>query len=367
MNILFTYLVAFSGNGGIQKFNRCFIKGLQDVAAAEGYGFVASSAYDTACEGPYLHTENFRHYGGSKVKYMLHTLWTARKYDTIILGHINLAILGVLIKWLSPRTQVGLVAHGIEVWRPLGRWGHIFLQKADFVLSVSRFTKDVLVQRHSVQAGKISIFHNTIDPYYELPTSFEKPQALMERYGIGSGEKVVLTLARLSSTEKFKGYDHVLEALPHLGDKVKYLLCGKYDEQEGARLKAAIEKLGIGDKVVLTGFVKDEELINHYLLADVFIMPSKKEGFGIVFIEAMICGLVVIAGNKDGSVDALCEGKLGLLVDPDSPEEITKAIQNALQINYSAAQKLALQQEAMATFGYQRYLQNLTHILQSIK
>ena len=55
-------------------------------------------------------------------------------------------------------------------------------------------------------------------------------------------------------------------------------------------------------------------------------MPSKGEGFGIVFLEALSCGKPVLAGNKDGSVDALLNGKLGTLVDPDDPAEIAEAL-----------------------------------------
>ena len=85
---------------------------------------------------------------------------------------------------------------------------------------------------------------------------------------------------------------------------------------------AAVGPGGVWNAVVFAGFVPDEELSEHYNLCDLFAMPSKAEGFGIVYLEALACGKPVLAGNKDGSRDALNDGELGLLVDPDNTAEI---------------------------------------------
>src|SRR5262249_38877932 len=73
------------------------------------------------------------------------------------------------------------------------------------------------------------------------------------------------------------------------------------------------------------------ELAEHYRLADVFIMPSVKEGFGIVFLEAAACGVPVIGGNEDGSWDALREGRLGRAIDPDNEQDLVGAVLAALR------------------------------------
>ena len=95
-------------------------------------------------------------------------------------------------------------------------------------------------------------------------------------------------------------------------------------------------------------------------------MPSKREGFGIVYIEALACGKPVLGGNRDGAIDALCHGELGVLVDPDDTHAIAKALIEILQKTYPNSliyQPELLRQKAIATFGFDRFQQTLTHYL----
>ena len=92
-------------------------------------------------------------------------------------------------------------------------------------------------------------------------------------------------------------------------------------------------------------------------------MPSKKEGFGIVFIEAMASGLRVIAGNKDGSVDALSNGKLGKLVDPDDLNQVENVLSELLDSPSNKEEKLALQKNVFEVFNYQNYRENLKNMI----
>ena len=110
---------------------------------------------------------------------------------------------------------------------------------------------------------------------------------------------------------------------------LRYLLVGAGPDR--ARIEKLTVDLGVREAVVFAGAVPDNQLSEHYGLCDVFAMPSKAEGFGIVYLEALACGKPVIAGNRDGSSDALDDGDLGLLVDPDDPEEIAGEIVRVLQ------------------------------------
>src|SRR5690606_15333109 len=143
------------------------------------------------------------------------------------------------------------------------------------------FTKEKLCLVQKIPIEKISIFPNTIDPYFEIPTNFEAPVYLKNRYGIAETDFVLFTLTRLSSTEKYKGYDMVIRCLPDLLKKIpniKYVIGGKYDNEEKLLIEKMINDLSLNNAVHLTGFVKDEEVCDHYQLGDVFIMPSQGEG-----------------------------------------------------------------------------------------
>ena len=115
--------------------------------------------------------------------------------------------------------------------------------------------------------------------------------------------------------------------------------------------------------VFFTGFVPDEELADHYNMCDVYIMPSEKEGFGISFIEALYYNKPVIAGNRDGTADALLDGRLGLLVDPRSQQEITAAIKKVIG-NVSAFRPD--RELLMEHFSYGVYKKNWKRVLDSL-
>lgn len=317
----------------------------------------AISAYDSKTDAKYFHRERFSGWGGNRIFFGMHVLLSSHRYSTVVLGHINLAMVGWLVKKLRPSVRLVLVIHGIEAWKKLDGVKLDVLRASDLILSVSEFTKSKIVEFNAIDPNKIKIFPNTIDPYFVFPKRFEKPKYLLDRYKINPFDNILLTVTRLSTSEKYKGYDHVLDALKdeRLRKKpIKYLLCGKADEQEQVRINWEIEKRGLENVVLLVGFVDEKELTDHYLLADLFVMPSKKEGFGIVFIEALACGLRVIAGSKDGSKEALMGGQLGKLIDPDSVEELTTALLESLD-SHEHDNALELRAKMISNFGFQAY------------
>ena len=95
-------------------------------------------------------------------------------------------------------------------------------------------------------------------------------------------------------------------------------------------------------------------------MADIYVMPSTKEGFGIVFIEAMYYGVPVIAGNQDGSVDALLNGELGLLIEPNNAAAIANAVEEMMtnKERYKPNHQLL-----MNNFGYDAYKRKLEMVL----
>ncbi len=370
-SLYFLNLIGFSQTGGLEKFNRCFMKAIDELGTELNYTSNAASLYDTAANEQYYPAKQYKGFNQSLTLFVPTAIFTGFSKDLIILGHINLAVIGWVIKTIAPSKKLMVICHGIEVWQPVTGIKKKMLQKADRVLAVSEYTKQQIVDKQGLPADKVSVFHNTIDPFFDFPQQFAKDKELMARYNIAETDYVVYTLCRLSSKEQYKGYDAVIKAMAKLVVKypnTKYLLAGKYDEVEKARLDKLIADNALQSNIIFAGYITDEEVTKHYQLGDVFIMPSKGEGFGIVFIEAMACGRNVIAGNADGSKDALRNGELGVILDADDVDAIATAI--AVKINnkekYNAAYAANLQHKVVEYFGFAAYKQKLKRILNPI-
>jgi asparagine synthase (glutamine-hydrolysing) len=366
--VLFLCLTTFSQAGGIEKFNRCFLKALDETGQEGTLSTRAMSPYDKLPDEHYFPEKRYRGFGGSKINFVIRSVLAAASADTVIVGHLNLAPIGVLIRKMYPNVRIILITHGIEVWQPLAGQKKQILLDADQILSVSKFTKDKLIDIQGLPADKIRIFPNTIDPYFKVPQSFQVNKEIRRAYSFGAADPVLFTLSRLSGREKYKGYDLVIQCLPELKKQfpqIRYIIAGKYDNEEKARLDALISSLQLESNVFLTGYLAEKSLLEYYQAADLFIMPSRKEGFGIVFLEALICGLPVIGGNQDGSVDALRNGELGILVDPTNMQEIIDGITEVLihKDNYTDEYRRAMQQKTLGYFGFPAYKKRLQEIL----
>ena len=153
---------------------------------------------------------------------------------------------------------------------------------------------------------------------------------MVERYGLQSA-KVIMTMGRLAAAERYKGIDQVIEIMPRLLERfpgLKYLIIGDGDDR--ARLEAKAKDFRVFDNVVFAGRISKSEKVAHYNLADAYVMPSTGEGFGIVLIEALACGIPVVGSKVDGSREALLDGRLGTIVDPAQPDELFDAVSAAL-------------------------------------
>lgn len=253
------------------------------------------------------------------------------------------------------------VAHGIDVWK-LERAAIIKgLMRADCLLPVSRFTENRIREQLGSGTPPVEVFPNTFDDLSFRPGEPEIPWR--ERLGIPANVPLMLSVCRVSTGESGKGYDRILEAMPELIQRhrgLTWVLGGKGDDLPRVREKAAA--LGVLDRCRFPGFIPDEELVDLYRSANLFVLPSKKEGFGIVFLEAAACGLPVIAGNRDGSVDALAHGELGTLIDPDSPGELMAAIDKVLASPPPDAG--ALHRTCVEKFGKDTFRERLKSILE---
>ena len=347
---------------------RTMAHSLNMLAQRKGWDFQLWSAYDAKNDvmQQYLPAEKFKGFDCNRTAFVLKTLFLRKRPDVIIISHINLAIIGLLVKFIKPKCKVWLIAHGIEVWRPLSALQKRFLKRCDKVVCVSNFTKGQMMSRHNVEEVVCEVLNNAIDPFMQLPGTFAKPVELLKRYRLTEQTPVIFTLTRLASTEQYKGHDQVIKALSKLKQHfpdIRYILAGQYDHKEELRIQRLISAAKVDKEVILTGFIDEEEIAGHFLLADLFVLPSKKEGFGIVFIEALACGLPVVCGNSDGSIDAIRNGKLGTAVNADDLEMLEKAICNYLQTPLISERRQYLQEACLAEFNENDYIDKLDKML----
>jgi phosphatidylinositol alpha-1,6-mannosyltransferase len=213
--------------------------------------------------------------------------------------------------------------HGIEAWQELSFLHRRAVETAFLVTSVSRYTRWRLLEWVGIDPARVKVLPNTVDRRFRPGP---KPDWLLDRHGV-RGKKVLVTVSRLVGSERYKGHDRVIRILSRIRvdhPEAIYLIVGDGDDRP--RLEALAEEFQVQKQVHFAGSVPTKELTDYYRLADLMVMPSTGEGFGIVFLEAMASGVDVIGGNSDGSVDALCDGALGTLVDPDNCEELASAI-----------------------------------------
>ncbi|MEO6218883.1 MAG: glycosyltransferase family 4 protein, partial [Ginsengibacter sp.] len=235
---LFLTLRVFSTTGGIEKVCRIMGKALYEESIKNKSTVHICSMYDRqqdAFNNLYFPAENFRGYGINKLRFSKEMVQAGAKADVVILSHINLLLIGSLIKRISPSTQLILLAHGIEVWEPLNKRKKKMLHQCDIILAVSSFTRNKLIEQQGVAKEKCTILNNCLDPFLPLPTVHKKSKELLKRYGYSATDTILMTLTRLSSKERYKGYDKVIEAMAMLKEKfpsLKYFLAGKYDSEE---------------------------------------------------------------------------------------------------------------------------------------
>lgn len=321
---------AFGGFGGIAKFNRDFLNALCGSDQVDQVRVLPRTLSGPAGDIPWKIVHEHKAAAGKRA-FALRVaacLLRRERVDVVLCGHRNL----LPVAWVLARlkgAQLVLIIHGFEAWTPgKSRVQNWLSGRIDALVSVST----VSAQRFCAWSGfpmkDVSILPNCVDLDRFRPQP--KDAALVKRHGLEESP-VIMTVGRIFSNERYKGFDEVLAAMPKLLARypaMKYLIVG--DGSDRARLEDKVKVMGLGDAVVFAGRIEEGEKVAYYNLADVYVMPSSGEGFGIVLIEALACGIPVIGSSVDGARDALLGGELGRLVDPSDSDALIEAVAAAL-------------------------------------
>lgn len=330
VKILYLTTDAFGGRGGIALYNRDFLAAVCSHPRVSQVVAIPRLMPDK----PEPHSEKLQFVTAgldSKLGYvatLLRVLWRQSKFDMVMCGHINLLGLAHIIsRWR--RTSLLLLIYGIDAWYPKkSMFLKSSLARVNCCISISEVTRDRFAQWPAKEGQSMCIIPNAI--HMEQYGIGERNLALIERHNL-NGKKIIMTLGRLDSSERYKGFDEVLDLLPSLiaaAPDIIYLIVG--DGPDRPRLERKVDALGLEKYVRFTGFIPEHEKADHYRIADAYVMPSRGEGFGFVFLEAMACGVPCVGSTLDGSREALRWGELGQLVDPTDPEQLRHAVLSAL-------------------------------------
>lgn len=364
------------GTGGIQTFSWSLIRSLLEQfpdAQVSVFSLHDINAPDFASEGRpgslTFHSAGNWSFRFRTMRFTQQVFAAAvvQRPDLILSTHVNFT---PVARWLKRLFGIryAAVAHGIDVWDLTCRRTIQGMAGADAIFAVSRYTRQRMLAELPLKPEHIKILPNTVDADVFRPGP--KPKALLKRFGLRQDQPVLLTITRLAGVERYKGYETVLRLLPSLRKLIPglhYVLGGKGSDR--SRIEAMIEDSGVSDMVTMAGFVSDEELNDFYNLADIFVMPSRREGFGIVFLEALACGKPVIAGNEDGSVDPLWDGEFGVLINPCDPAALAAAIVGILDGSWPLPllwQPWVLREKVLEKFGQAAFGRTLAGLIKGL-
>ncbi|NEO37163.1 MAG: glycosyltransferase family 4 protein [Moorea sp. SIOASIH] len=369
-NYVFIFLEIFECEGGIQSYVKDIFEAYLSVAAKT---LTSSSAEifllrdGLGCDNPFdVYPLRF-HYLKTKPPVLGRVrltialwfyLWQKRPKH-VFCGHIKLAPLTQLL-CNSLGIPYTVLTYGKEVWEPLPIKERNALERAAAIWTISRYSRDRACAANKLNPQKVKMLPCAVDGNRFTPGP--KSPALIEKYGL-AGAKVLMTVARLWSGDIYKGVDVTIQALPAIAKifpEVKYLVIGRGDDQP--RLAQLAKDLGVADRVVFAGFVPTPELVEHYRVADAYVMPSQ-EGFGIVYLEAMACGKPVLSGDSDGSADPLQDGQLGWQVPYRDPDAVAAACIEILKGEDQRCDGQWLREQSLGLFSKEALTKQLKDLL----
>jgi phosphatidyl-myo-inositol dimannoside synthase len=299
---------------------------------------------------------------GSHVRFVWEFCRSSQGYrpDLLFFDQLGPARVSAL-PWPGLGAPSAIFLHGIELDR-VGRGSRRRALRAAWRLLVnSEFTKSTVLRRFPEVAGRVRVVPLCIDPdRVEAWEAMERDLAGLAR------EQVALIVGRMWSEERGKGHDELLEAWAVVRQRLptaQLWIAGGGDDR--ARLEVKARDLGLTDLVHFLGRVTDEELARLFRRAAVFAMPSRQEGFGLVYAEAMWHGLPCIGATVDAAGEVIADGETGLLVPYGDVPSLAEAL-TVLLADAGRRERLseASRRRAREKFGYPRFRADLLRALE---
>lgn len=312
--IVFACESLIKGNGGVSRVDQLITKVLEEEIAAgrldvEQLVFLDGSSNGAQTPG------RVRFFNGSRVRFTFGVWQAMLKPGYFIYDLAYLARVHSLMPGLGRKRLV--FTHGVEVWEKCRPSWAKACQQADILVSVSNYTRNRSNKLHGV-FGKAKVCWLSTEPNSRKIVR-NTPQ----------GVPHVLIVGRMQSGNGFeyKGHRELILAWPKVLAAVGRVTLDIVGEGALRReLESLVDQGGLQEHVKFHGFVTEMELNNAYSQATIFAMPSRGEGFGLVYIEAMRHGLPVIASIHDAASEVVVDGKTGLLSNLDQPNDLAEKL-----------------------------------------
>ena len=325
--------------GGIQRAGRHLAAVVTEFAAGRGMECRLLSLNDT----PELHRmsvagREFVFTGSERAKgrFTATAMRTARrrtksKTDSrtlVVAAHPYLAPVVQAMRLAAPRMKSIVVAHGIEVWEPLSTLRRRALRRSNLILTPTQDTADHLATQQQVPRDRIRVLPWALDPDFDALTAASSQSALPANFPEG---RVILTVGRWQANERYKGMDTLISALPrllHEWTDLQLVAVGEGDDR--AWLEQLAEGCGVRRHVHFFSGLSYSELAACYSACEIFALPSRGEGFGLVYLEAMARGKPVIGGAHGGAPEVIDDERTGYLVHHGDAPQLATSIETLL-------------------------------------
>ena len=317
--------------GGIASANRNVLLALQTLGAEQG-----RPVRTLILNEPRRTSGLDRAFGGARGAYSAALLSGALGAGLIVFDHVRLAVpLLALPRFLRP--PVAICAHGSEAAKRVRPASIKAFQQADVVLANSAFTLGRMQRRFDFPGGVACPLG--LPPQFAIQPAPAPPGddriVLPAADGIerGLGDQVLLLVGRMDAGEREKGHRELMDIMPALNARfpsAQLVFVG--DGSDRSFLQEIANASAAAGSIFLTGRVDDAMLERLYRRAYAFVMPSRQEGFGLAYLEAMNWARPCIACHDDGGADVVADEATGLLVaQPIDPASLRTAIERLLE------------------------------------
>lgn len=263
---------------------------------------------------------------------------SADRHTTVIVTHLQLA--PAALAFTARGASLATMLCGVEAWKPLDWLQRAALDRAARLIAISQFTRDGFQKANPPFAGRaVEVCHLGVEP---LPGAGHAE----------GGPPSALIVGRMARDERYKGHDPLLEIWRDVAAAVpgaSLRIVGDGDDRPRLEQKAAA--LNLGDQVVFLGRLDEEALQREYARCAAFVMPSRDEGFGFVFVEAMRAARACL-GSHGAASEIIADGDTGLLVEPGNRAQLMQGVVRMLRDRPAT--------EAMGARGRVRFLQQFT-------